>query len=142
MACEIIKIADSIVHVRSRDLMQIADQKVLESVALELIGKGKKVRLLAVLENFKGWEKAEAWADVGFMMKHDNDIIKMAIVGEERWKNESFLFVGKGLRNTEIEFFPSFSLKRAEDWVSSYAAGRTAEVDLYLASRLHFTRCP
>ncbi len=91
----------------------------LESVALELIGKGKKVRLIAVLENFKGWEKAEAWGDVGFMMKHGNDIIKMAIVGEERWKDETFLLVGKGLRSTKIEFFPSSSLKRAEEWVSA-----------------------
>ncbi len=118
MACEIIKITDSVVHVRIRDVMRIADQKVLESVAMELIGKGKKVRLVAILESFKGWEKSEAWGDLGFMVKHGNDVVKMAIVGDERWKEEAFLFVGKGLRSTEVEFFPSSSLKQAEEWVS------------------------
>jgi hypothetical protein len=119
MACEIIKITDSVVHVRIRDVMQITDQKMLESVATELIGKGKKVRLIAVMENFKGWEKGEAWGDIGFMMDHSDDIVKMAIVGDERWKEETFLYVGKGLRSTEIEFFPSSALKQAEEWVKA-----------------------
>lgn len=119
MACEIIKIADSVVHARIRDLMQIADQKMLESVARELIGKGKKVRLLAILENFKGWEKSEAWGDYGFMAEHGDAIVKMAIVGDARWKEKTFLFVGEGLRSTEIEFFPSSALKQAEQWVSA-----------------------
>jgi hypothetical protein len=119
MACEIIKITDSVIHTLIRDIMQIADQKMLESVAMELIRKGKKVRLLAIMDNFMGWEKSEAWGDVGFMAEHGNDIVKMAIVGDEKWKEETFLFVGKGLRSTEIEFFPSSSLKQAEEWVNA-----------------------
>ena len=119
MACEIIKITDSLVHARIRDVMRGTDQKMLESVAVELIEKGKKVRLLAVLENFKGWEKGGAGADLGFMMDHYDDIVKMAIVGDERWKEETLLYVGKGLRSTEIEFFPPSSLKQAEEWVKT-----------------------
>ena len=119
MACEIIKITDSLIHARIRDVMRIADQKVLESAAMELIGKGKKVRLIAIMDDFRGWEKSEAWGDVGFMAKHGDDIVKMALVGDEQWKEETFLFVGKGLRSTEIEFFPSSSLKQAEEWVSA-----------------------
>jgi hypothetical protein len=118
MACEIIKITDSVIYARIRDVMQLADQRMLESVALELIGKGKKVRLIAVMENFRGWEKSEAWGDVGFMAAHGDDVVKMAIVGDEQWKEETFLFVGKGLRSTEIEFFPLSSVKQAEEWVS------------------------
>ncbi len=118
MACEIVKIEDSEVHVRISGVMQPADQRMLESAALELIRKGKKVRLLAVIENFRGWEKSETWGDIGFMAAHDNDIVKMAIVGDERWKEEVFFFIGKGLRSTKIEFFPLSSLKQATDWVS------------------------
>ena len=119
MACEIIRIIDSVVYVRIRDVMRIADMKTLEKVAEELIGQGKKLRLLASLENFQGWEKTEKWSDVDFMMNHGNDIVKMAIVGDERWKEEAFLFVGRGMRNTEIEFFPLTLLKNAEVWVTS-----------------------
>jgi hypothetical protein len=119
MACEIIKIEDSLVYARIRDVMRVADQKALESAAMELIGKGNKVRLIAIMENFRGWEKSEAWSDVGFMATHGNEIVKMAIVGEEKWREEAFLFVGKGLRSTEIEFFPSSSLKQAEEWANT-----------------------
>lgn len=119
MACEIIKITDSVVHIRIRDVMRTEDQEMLESVATELIEKGKKVRLIAVLENFKGWEKGGAGGDLGFMLEHYDDIVKMAIVGDERWKQETFLYVGKGLRSTKIEFFPPSALKKAEEWVSA-----------------------
>ncbi|HXX53298.1 MAG TPA: STAS/SEC14 domain-containing protein [Thermodesulfovibrionales bacterium] len=119
MACEIIKITDSVVHVRIRDVMNGADQKMLESVAVKLIEEGKKVRLLAVMENFKGWEKGGAGGDLGFMLEHYDDIVKMAIVGDERWKEETFLYVGKGLRSTEIEFFPTSALKKAEEWLKA-----------------------
>jgi hypothetical protein len=118
MACEIIKITDSVIHVRISGFMKIADQKMLESAAMEMIGKGKKVRLVAIMEDFKGWEKSEAWGDVSFMEEHGDDIVKMALVGDERWKDDAFMFVGKGLSSTEIEFFPSSSAKRAEEWVS------------------------
>lgn len=119
MACEIVKITDSVVHVRIRDVMRATDQKMLESVAVELIEKGNKVRVLAVMENFKGWEKGGAGSDLGFMLEHYDDIVKMAIVGDERWKEETFLYVGKGLRSTEIEFFPPSALKKAEEWVKA-----------------------
>lgn len=119
MAIEIIKITDSVVHVRIRDVMLIADQKMLESVGMQLIEKGKKLRLLAIIEDFKGWEKTEAWGDVSFMMEHGDEIVKMAIVGDERWKEEMLIFVGKGLRSTEIEFFRPSALKQAEEWVAS-----------------------
>ncbi len=119
MACEIVKIEDSVIHVRISGVMQPADQRMLESAALELIGRGKKVRLIAVIENFRGWEKSEAWGDVGFMAEHDNDIVKMAIVGDERWKEEVFFFIGKGLRTAEIKFFSLSSLNQATNWVNA-----------------------
>ena len=118
MACDIIKIVDSVVYARIRDVIQIADIKTLETVATKLIENGKKVRLLVIIENFQGWKKAQEWGDVVFMMKHGNDIVKIAIVGDERWKEEAFLFTGKGFRKTEIEFFPPSLLKKAEAWVT------------------------
>ncbi len=119
MACEIINVADSIVHIRIKDLMQIADKNMLESLAMDMISKGKKIRLVVLMENFKGWEKSEAWGDVGFMTDHGDDIIKMALVGDEKWKDPMLIFVGKGLRKTEIEFFPTAALKKAEEWVKA-----------------------
>jgi hypothetical protein len=38
-------------------------------------------------------------------------------VGDERWKEVTLPYVGKGLRSTEIEFFPPSALKKAKEWV-------------------------
>jgi hypothetical protein len=117
MAYDIMAIDDGVVRVRISDRMRLADQKALQDLARELIRKGKPVRLLAILDNFRGWERSEGWGDVGFLAEHGDGIVKMAIVGDEGWKEEVFLFVGKGFRSTEIEFFPPSSQEEAELWV-------------------------
>ena len=117
MAYEILEIDNEIIRVRISGVMRLADQKALQNVAHDLIDRGLKPRLLVIAENFEGWEKGEGWGDVGFLMDYGDSIVKMAIVGDERWKEQVFMFTGKGLRPTEIEFFPTSSLKEAELWV-------------------------
>ena len=119
MAYEILEIDNEIIRVRISGVMRLADQDELQKVASDLIDRGLKPRLLLMAENFEGWEKGEGWGDVGFLMDYGDSIVKMAIVGDERWKEQVFMFTGKGLRPTEIEFFPSSSSKEAELWVRS-----------------------
>ena len=117
MPHEIESIDDTIISVRISGVMKVADQARLQSLARDLIGQGKEVRVLAKLENFQGWEKSEQWADASFLIEHGNAIVKMAVVGDERWKDEVLLFAGKGLRTTEIAFFSPSALTDAEAWV-------------------------
>lgn len=117
MACEIIRIDGALMHVRISGIMEPADQESLQTVAASLIAQGLKVRLLATLDDFEGWRKGADWGDIAFFMTHGNDVARMAIVGDERWKDQVFAFVGKGLRDTEVEFFPFSSEGEAERWV-------------------------
>ena len=117
MPHEIESIDDTLISVRISGVMKVSDQARLQSLARGLIGQGKGVRLLAKLENFQGRENTEQWGDASFLSEHGNAIVKMAIVGDERWKDEVFLFAGKGLRTTEIAFFSPSSLTDAEAWV-------------------------
>ena len=117
MAYEILGTENNVIGVSISDRMRPSDQAALQAGAAVLIARGQKIRLLVRLENFLGWERGKEWEDVGFLMEHGNDIEKMAIVGEECWKEDAFLFVGKGFRATEIEFFGPGSLAEAEDWV-------------------------
>lgn len=117
MAYEVLEIDNDIMRVRISGVMRLADQKALQEMARDLIDRGLKPRLLIMAENFEGWEKAEEWEDVGFLTGYGNSIIKMAIVGDESWKEQVFMFTGKGLRPTEIEFFPASALEDAESWV-------------------------
>jgi hypothetical protein len=76
LAREVIRITDSVAYVRISDMIPIARQRLPGSVAMELIEKGKKVRRLEIIEDFKGWEKMKAWGEVGFKMEHGNDIAR------------------------------------------------------------------
>lgn len=117
MAHEIIGMDGSVLHVRISGVMKLSDQQSLQTAGMELMAKGRKVRLLVALMDFQGWEKGVDWGDVGFLMAHGDDIEKMAFVGDERWKDQVFAFVGKGFRKTEIEFFTSSSMKQAQNWI-------------------------
>lgn len=119
MAYEIVQIDHTVATIRIMGVWRLADQKSLQTAGAEWMQKGQKLRLLITLVDFRGWEKGVDWGDVGFLMTHGDDIVKMAFVGEEKWKDQVFAFVGKGFRKTEIEFFPASSMKEAENWVSA-----------------------
>lgn len=117
MAHEIIQIDDALISVRIRGVMRLADMEAIQALAHDLIEHGKKPRCLIVAEDFQGWDKQDDWNDIGFFVEHGDDIEKMAIVGDECWKDDIYLFTGKGLRKTEIEFFPVSALQEAEAWL-------------------------
>lgn len=118
MTNEIIQSKEDVVHARISGVMTLADQLALETLAKQLIEAGQKVSLLVTLEAFEGWETNEAWSDdLQFMLGYGNEIARIAIVGDERWKDQALMFVGKGFRSTEIEFFTTGSLEAAETWI-------------------------
>ena len=121
MANEIIQSNEGdVVHARISKVMTVADQRALEVFAKRLIGAGRTIRLLVILEDFEGWERSEAWSDdLEFQLEHGNEIARIAIVGDEQWRDPALLFVGKGFRSTHIEFFPADALETAEAWIRS-----------------------
>jgi len=43
----------------------------------------------------------------------------MAIVGNEKWRDDVLIFTAKGLRPTAIEFFPLSRLDEARTWLAT-----------------------
>lgn len=80
--------------------------------------RGGSVRLLFVLRDFEGWEKQGAWNDLTFYVKHGGQIERIAIVADERWRNQALLFAAAGLRSAPVEFFAQNDLAGARKWVS------------------------
>jgi hypothetical protein len=73
---------------------------------------------LVIAEDFQGWHPGE-WDDLSFQLEHDDRIARMAIVADERWKDEALMFAGKGFRKFEISFFPLSQLDQARAWLAS-----------------------
>lgn len=119
MAHEIIQAYDDgVVHVRVTGVMTPDDQQALEAVARRLIDAGQTLSLLVTLENFVGWKQDPAWADMDFQASHGNDIARIAIVGDPRWRDDACLYVGKGFRRTGVAFFAPEDLGAAKAWLS------------------------
>ena len=117
MACEIIRTDGAVVYASISGVMNLADLQSLQSAGMDLISQGIKPRLLVTLQDFQGWEKGADWEDMDFQITHGKDIAKIAFVGDEKWKDDAFAFVGKGLRTTQIEFFSPSALKQADSWI-------------------------
>jgi hypothetical protein len=81
--------------------------------------RGGPVRLLFVLSAFEGWETTPAWGDLTFYVRHGDSIQRIAIVGDERWRDEALMFASADLRRAPVEFFATPALADARSWLSS-----------------------
>jgi hypothetical protein len=97
--------------------LRAADLKLLEETAASEIRRAGKIRLLIALDAFEGWDEAANWRDLGFYVKHGDDIERIAIVGENRWRAPALMFAGAGLRRAPVVYFEPPDAKRAEDWL-------------------------
>jgi hypothetical protein len=82
------------------------------------IDAGVKPRILAILENFQGWERGADWGDLEFLFSHSHEVAKIAIVGEPKWEQEALAFAGAGFRRAPVKFFPSTQLTEARAWLA------------------------
>ena len=93
----------------------------LQAAALEAIQRCGKISALFILENFQGWKREAEWGDVSFMTGHDKDIAKIAVVGEDKWRDFIYAFLAKGFRQAEVEFFLQPDLAKARAWLEANA---------------------
>jgi hypothetical protein len=81
-------------------------------------GRIGPVRLLVVLEAFEGWEPNAAWNDLTFYVRHGDALVRIAIVGDDRWRGEWLMFAAADLRKGPVEYFVPEALAEARAWLS------------------------
>ncbi len=119
MAFTIIDSSGPIVSAKITGELSVSDVSRMQALALEAIKRLGKIKGLAILENFRGWKRAGNWGDVTFLAEHDKDIAKIAVVGEEKWKDSFYAFLAKGFRQAAIEYFPPGDLAKARAWLEA-----------------------
>lgn len=113
------------VHIEDKRLLVVRIQGILRRAELEecqraaslLILEVGRIAALILLEGFQGWQKGAEWSDVTFLADYDNDIEKIAIVGEGRWRDEVLAFACAGLRRSLVRYFNDVASARA--WLAS-----------------------
>jgi hypothetical protein len=88
-----------------------------DELKIELSHVGS-ARLLCVLTGFQGWETGGDWSNMAFYMRHGNAIERIAIVGDERWRDLTMMFASADLRRAPVQFFAGNSLAGARTWLS------------------------
>ena len=83
----------------------------------ELIKTVGEIKILVIADDFDGWEKTEGWGDWEFADRNDANIRKIAIVGDEKWRDLVYAFTGKGFRPVDIEYFDSGYEENARNWL-------------------------
>lgn len=78
----------------------------------------RKIRLLVVLTAFQGWETGATWRDLAFYVRHGNEIERIAIVGEDRWRAEALMFAAADLRDAPVAYFDAVQAAQARAWLS------------------------
>ena len=106
-----------LVTIRVTGRLSEQDVQAMQARAAELIHAAGSVRVLVTAEGFEGWEKGGDWAEFGQMEANDPWIERMAIVGEERWRDLALLFVAAGMRPFPIQYFPGAEHEAALAWL-------------------------
>ena len=90
----------------------------IQAAARAAIRRCGKISALFILEDFQGWKREDAWGDVSFLIEHDKEIAKIAVVGDEQWRDLVYAFLAKGFREAAVEFFLPADLAKARAWLS------------------------
>jgi hypothetical protein len=95
----------------------IKELNAVQSEAVPAIQASGAFKLLIFLDGFDGWTAEKGWEDTSFADDNDEQLKKMAFVGEERWCDLIYAFTLKGMRPTEIEYFGPDGEAQARQWL-------------------------
>jgi SpoIIAA-like len=119
MPFTIIDASGPIISAKISGELSKAEVSQMQAAALEAIRRCGKISALFILENFQGWKREGDWGDITFMTEHDKDIVKIAVVGDEEWRDLVYAFLAKGFRQAQVEYFLPADLAKARAWLSA-----------------------
>jgi hypothetical protein len=95
-----------------------------EAQLAQALRQRESIKLLCVLRAFEGWDRHEGWNDNGFYFTHGDAITRIAIVGDEYWRDELMMFAAADLRRAPVQYFPESNLAQAREWLSASVPNR------------------
>jgi hypothetical protein len=108
---------DKALAFRMSDKLHDEDHKKFVPLVEAAVARQGKVRLLAELHDFHGWDLHAVWDDIQVASEHCRDIERVAIVGERRW--ESWMAkVCKPFTMAKIKYFDASEIEAARAWVA------------------------
>jgi len=105
-----------IVAFRLSGRLTAADYETFVPAVEAALARGEGRRLLAIFEDFHGWEPGAAWEDLKFGLRHYSDFERIALVGDRRWQ-EWMAILCRPFTRAEVRYFDAAALGQAWAWV-------------------------
>jgi len=83
----------------------------------ELLLRDDPLRLMIVLEGFRGMDIAALWEDLKFEVRHSGDFGRVAVLGESRWE-EWATVLSRPFLGSEMRYFDLDDRPAARAWLS------------------------
>ena len=109
---------------RITGLLKKSEFDALQAEAAKRLGPDASVKLLIIVEDFKGWERGTDWGDLTFFHEYGGKIARIAIVGDPKRETEFTMFCGAGYRAAPVKFFPPDQLSQARQWLAEQDAAQ------------------
>jgi len=119
MAFTMIEATGPVVSAKISGEMSKSEVNQIQTAALDAIRRCGRISALFILDGFHGWKSEGDWGDVTFMTEHDKEIAKIAVVGDEQWRDMIYAFLAKGFRQAAVEYFLPTELAKARAWVGA-----------------------
>lgn len=119
MALDITGSDGPVVRAKISGELSRSEVKQIQAAALGAIRRYGKISALFILEEFNGWKREDDWGDISFLTAHDKNIVKIAVVGDEQWRDYVYAFLAKGFRQAAVEYFSPADLAKARAWLEA-----------------------
>jgi hypothetical protein len=93
-----------------------ADYKQFVPAIDAAVAKHGKVRLLALFQDFHGWDLHALWDDIKFSTTHCTQLERIALVGDRKWE-EWMAKVCKPFTMAKVQYFDASQTDVAWAWV-------------------------
>ena len=94
-----------------------ADKEQIERTTRLLAASAGGFRILLYLREFAGWEAGAESSSLDAFLARDEKIEKIAVVGDEKWKDSVMVFLGAGYRHAQVKFFHAAAIVAANAWL-------------------------
>jgi hypothetical protein len=94
------------------------DYKTFVPMVDKAIAEHGKVRLLALFQDFHGWDVHALWDDIKFSTSHCTKIERIALVGDKKWE-EWMAKTCKPFTMAQIKYFNAAEIESAWQWLES-----------------------
>jgi hypothetical protein len=109
--------SEDLLLVHFTGILKDSDQEEYERIGRLEIDRSTKIKILVNATGFSGWGKDCDWSSRKFMYEYDAYIEKIAVVADEKWKEQMLIYLRAESRQALVEFFSPLQAQDARDWL-------------------------